>query len=137
MIVTRPRVEGGNGSLATAACTAAEAVGDLVYISDNKVGADYTVRKADVTDFAKMPAVAVVISKLSPTRAVIQFGGEVGLYSGLTAGHLYWVSDTGVPSLTPPVAGIGQRKYWQAVGLAVDSGRIRLEFNKSLKTTVG
>lgn len=134
MIVSRPRSE---GLLATATCTAGEAVGDLVYIAGNKVGADYNVRKADITDFTKMPAVAVVIHKISPTKAVIQFGGEVGLFSGLTPGHVYWVSDAGTPTATPPLPGLGQRKYQQAVGVAVDSGRIKLEFLKDLKTRVG
>jgi hypothetical protein len=36
MIVSRPRTE---GTMATGACTAGEAVGDLVYISGAKVGA--------------------------------------------------------------------------------------------------
>ena len=134
MIVTRPRSE---GLLATATCTAGEAVGDLVYISGSKLGADYQVRKADITDFTKMPAVAVVIFKISATRAVIQFGGEVGLFSGLTPGHVYWVSDAGLPTATPPTVTTGQRKYWQSVGVAVDSGRLKLEFLKDLKTRVG
>lgn len=134
MIVTRPRSE---GTLATAGCTAGEAVGDLVYISGPKSGADYTVRRADITDFTKMPAVAVIVYKISATRAVIQFQGETGLYSGLTPGHVYWVSDAGVPTSTPPSVTSGQRKYWQSIGVAVDSARIKLEFEKDLKTRVG
>jgi hypothetical protein len=134
MIVTRPRAD---GPLATAGCTAAEAVGDLVYIHAPKSGADYTVRKADITDFNKMPAAAVVIYKISATRAVIQFQGETDLYTGLTPGRNYWVSDAGVPTLTPPTVTGGQRKYWQSIGIATDSGRIRLEFEKDLKTRVG
>jgi len=133
MIVTRPRDTG----IATATCTALEAVGDLVYISAAKTGADYTVRKVDITDFTKMPAVAVVIYKLSPTRAVIQFQGETGLFTGLSPGRVYWVSDAGVPTLAPPTVILGERKYWQSVGVATDSGRIRLEFEKDLKTRVG
>jgi hypothetical protein len=101
------------------------------------VGADYTVSRADVSDYSKMPAVAVVLAKLTPTRAVIQFQGEIALYSGLTPGRVYWVSDTGVPTATPPTPGVGQRKYWQSIGVAVDSARIKLEFQKDLKTRVG
>lgn len=134
MIVTRPRVD---PALATATCTAAEAVGDLVYISGNKTGADYAVRKADVTDYTKMPVVAVIVYKISATKAVIQFGGEVGLYTGLTPGQVYWVSDSATPTNVPPTVTTGQRKYWQSVGVAVDSGRIKLEFEKDLKVRVG
>lgn len=134
MIVTRPRVD---GNLATAVCTAGELVGDLVYVSGAKSGADYTVRKADITDFTKMPAVAAIVYKLTSTRAVIQFQGETSLYSGLTPGRVYWVSDVSVPGLTLPTPGGGQRKYWQAVGVATDTGKLRLEFEKDLKTRVG
>jgi hypothetical protein len=84
-----------------------------------------------------MPAVAVIVYKISPTRAVLQFQGEVDIYSSLTPGRVYWVSDTGVPTLTPPTVVSGQRKYWQSIGVATDSGRIKLSFNKDLKTRVG
>lgn len=134
MIVSRPRVD---GSLATATCTAGEAVGDLVYISGPRVGSDYTVRKADISDYTKMPAVAIITSKLSATQAVIQFEGETGLYSGLSPGRLYWVSDSGIPTSTVPPISSGQRKYHQSIGIATDSDRIRLEFNKNLITRVG
>lgn len=134
MIVTRPR---SDSTLATATCTASESVGDLVYISGPKSGADYSVSKVDIANYAKMPAVAVVVYKITATRAVIQFGGETGLFSGLTPGKVYWVSDAGVPTATPPTVTAGQRKYWQSIGVAVDSGKIRLEFIKDLKTKVG
>lgn len=136
MIVARPRSADGLG-YATAVCTAGESVGDLVYVSGAKIGADYQVRKADVTDVAKMPAVAVIIQKISATRAVLQFQGETSLYTGLTPGHVYWVSDSGVPTSAPPTVTSGQRKYLQIVGVATDSARIRLQFEKDLKTRVG
>jgi len=134
MIVAKPRSDG----IATAVCTSAEVVGDLVYISGNRVGSDYSVRKAVNTDVTKLPAIAVVISKISTTRALIQFQGEVSIYSGLTPGHLYWVGDSGQPTSVPPVpSGAGVKKYWQPIGVATDSGRMRLDFGKNLRTRVG
>jgi len=135
MIVARPR---SDGAIATAVCTAAEVVGDLVYISGAKVGADYSVRTADNTLTAKMPAIGVIVAKISSTRALIQLQGETTLFTGLTPGTVYWVGDTGQPTSTPPSpTGPGARKYWQSIGVATDSGRIRLDFTKVLRTRVG
>ena len=134
MIVARPLVTTVFG---TATCPASAAVGDLVYISGPKVGADYTVSKVDPSDFTKFPAVAIVTVKLSATRAVIQFSGEVkGIYS-LTPGRVYWAGALGQPVLTPPVPGMGGTMRWQSLGVAVDSDTLRFEPNKNAVTRVG
>lgn len=135
MIVARPRA--ADTILATATCTVAEQAGDLVYIAGPRIGADYDVRRADITAFGKMPAVAVILYKVGATRAIIQFQGEVGLYTGLTPGRVYWVGDSGQPVLAPPTVTTGERKYWQPVGVATDSDRLYLRFYKDLKTRVG
>jgi len=135
MIVARPRSESG---LVTAVCTVAEVVGDLVYISGAKVGSDYSVRTVDNTLVTKMPAIGVIIAKPTPTKAVVQLQGETSVFSGLTPGTTYWVGDTGQPTGTPPVpSGPGARKYWQSIGVATDSGKIKLDFTKVLRTRVG
>ena len=130
MIVTRPRVD---ANIATANCTIDESIGDLVYVNSGKIGADYSVRKVDINDYNKMPAIAVVIFKISTTRAVIQFGGETSIFSGLIPGKVYWISDASIPTDVPPVPGIGERKYWQNIGVAVDNNIINLNFLKDLK----
>jgi hypothetical protein len=124
MIVAKPLQD---LSLATASCDTSDAVGDFVYISGNKSGSDYSVAKADPSLYAKIPAVAVITYKITPTRAVIQFKGEVkSIYTGLTAGKTYFLSDVGTPVDIPPTPAIGQKKYVQIVGVATDSTILRL-----------
>lgn len=135
MIVTRPLSTTGFG---TATCSSGDIVGDLVYISGPKVGPDYSVGKADPSDFSKFPAVAAIVAKLSATRAVIQFGGEIkGIYAGLTPGKVYWTGPTGIPVSTPPSPGIGGTMRWQSVGVAVDTDTLRLEPLKNAVTRTG
>lgn len=135
MIVTRPLSSAGFG---TAACDTSDAVGDLVYIAGPKTGPDYTVAKVDPSDFSKFPAVAVIIAKITSTRAVIQFGGEVrGIYTGLTPGRVYWAGSTGTPVLSPPSPVLSGKMRWQSVGVAVDSDTLRLEPLKNAVTRVG
>lgn len=128
MIVTRPL---NSARTSTAICLATLAVGDLVYISGPKVGLDLTVAKADPYDSAKFPAIAVVIAKITPTRAVVQFEGDVaGVYTGLTPGKIYWLGPTGLPSLTPPAPGLGETYRVQSLGVALDPTILRLDPQK-------
>lgn len=118
MLVARPL---SSPAKILADCQVSDAVGDLVYITGPMVGGKYVVTRADVTDLTKMPAVGVVIAKVSGTQAVIQrYGDVIGQYTGLVPGKVYWVGTDGRPSVTPPAAGVGQRAYWQAIGVAVD-----------------
>lgn len=134
MIVTRPL---NSNQRATAVCPATVAVGDLVYISGAKVGLDLTVDKADPLNFNKFPAVAAVIQKLTSTRAVVQFDGDIaGIYTGLTPGRVYWLGLNALPVLTPPFPGIGEKYRIQSLGVAVDPSILRLEPQKDAKTRV-
>lgn len=135
MIVTRPLSSTGFG---TATCDSGDSVGDLVYISGPKLGSDYQVQRADPSDYAKFPAVAVIVAKLSSTRAVLQFQGEVkGVYTGLIPGKIYWAGASGSPSATPPVAGVGGKMRVQSIGVAVDTDVLRLEPLKNAITRIG
>jgi hypothetical protein len=138
MIVTRPAGSAGSASRATASCDSGDAVGDLVYVSGNFSSGDYQVRKADVTQYVKMPVIAVIIAKLTSTRAVIQFEGEIkNQYTGLTPGRTYFVGANGRPSSTPPTPGPGQRAYVQPIGVAVDQTVLRLTPIPDMKVRIG
>ena len=74
-----------------AECLSSDVVGGMVYVRADRILDRYVVGTADPTDFSKMPAVAMIISKASSTLCEIQFRGEVtGVYSGLTPGDVRW-----------------------------------------------
>ena len=124
MIITKPIRE---TSLATAVCLSTDVVGDLVYISGNIVGGDYQVQKIDPTTGAKMPAIGVIVAKLTPTRAVVQREGAVkGVYTGLVAGKVYFAGANSQPSVTCPTPGYGGAMYVQPIGIALDSNVLQL-----------
>lgn len=136
MLVSRPLA--GARTKTTAACQSSDSVGDLVYVSGSFSGNDYVVTKADVTQYVKMPTIAVITVKLSPTRCVIQFSGEVpGLYTGLSVGRVYFVGTDSRPTAVPPTPGLGQRLYLQSIGVAVDADVLRLNPLDDMKVRVG
>jgi len=98
-------------------CTAAEAVGDPVYISGDRTGDVYPVRKADADDEDKMPAVGIIIQKLTATDCVVQMQGPVyGIFSGLDSKIPYKVGNGGGLSRTAPVPGVNGYAYIQFMG---------------------
>lgn len=87
-----------------AECTAAEAVGDFVCIADDPPNGLDVVAKADPSDFNKMPAVGVIISKSTPTECLVQWHGETpNIFSGLSSGEYYFVGADSKVSDVPPV----------------------------------
>jgi hypothetical protein len=81
------------------------------------------VTKIDVTDFTKMPAIGVIISKSNPATCVVQVLGVVtGVYGALTAPGRYFAGSTGKPSLTVPLPPAGGVAYVQTIGAALDTG---------------
>ena len=128
MIVATPLK---NTNFATAICGSGDSVGDLLHINGNIVGSDYQAEKADPIN-NKMPAIAVIVYKITTTRAVVQFEGNVNVYTGLTAGKTYYVDSLGRPALTPPSAPIGGKAYVQPVGVALDANALQLKPSKQM-----
>ncbi len=83
---------------ASAQCLATDTVGDFVYIRDEKVGRDYVVGAVDPTQGDKMPAVAFIVEKSSPTACTIMFQGYTSLYSSLVPGDIYVVGSDSRPA---------------------------------------
>lgn len=105
------------------ACTAAEAVGDFVYIVDNPVGGKDQVRKADPSTYDKMPAVGVIVEKPDLSTCWVQWLGETpAIFSGLAAGRLYFIGTDSRISGSPP-APIGRDMFIQVVAVAVSNDR--------------
>jgi len=108
----------------SADCTSAEAVGDFVRISGSQVSNRDQVRKADPADYSKLPAVGVVISKSTTTSCLVQWMGETPeIFSGLSAGNLYFLGTDSKIANTPP-APIGRDMFIQTVAVAVSSKKV-------------
>lgn len=107
-------------------CLVGDGVGSLVYITGDKVGAYYQVATIDPSDRGKMPAVGVIIHKLTSTSCVVQTGGDVdGVYSGLTPGELLFAGDGGGLDDEMPIPSGGPR-YVQTVGVSLGSDIFRI-----------
>lgn len=97
-----------------ASCTAAEAVGDAVYVTGSA-----TVRRCDPYDPSKMPAIGVITAKPTTTSCVVVTSGRARL-AGLTTGVAYFVQPNGAAAPGTPSAGPGP-VFVQRVGRAVSS----------------
>ena len=87
-----------------AECTAAESVGDFVCITDDPPNGVDLVGKADPSDFGKMPAVGVIISKSAPTDCLVQWLGETpNIFTGLSSGEVYFVGVDAKIAEVPPI----------------------------------
>lgn len=124
---------------APAICGPTDSVGDLVYISGPKSGNDFMVSKVDNKDGSKMAAIAVIVSKSTPTNANIRFSGELkDVFTGLIPGKRYFVGNTGQPVATVPTPGSPtERLYVQCVGVATNTDTLRLDFDTSIIIRVG
>ena len=98
-------------------CTVAEAIGDLVYLAGPPVSGRDQVRRADPSDVAKMPAVGVIVNKLSATSCQVQWMGETtSIFSGLATGKSCFVGPDGRVAALPSRSPAG--KFAQIVGVA-------------------
>lgn len=112
-----------------AECTAAEAVGDFVCIVDDPPNGHDLVGKADPSDFTKMPAVGVVISKSSPTLCLVQWMGETpNIFTGLSSGEIYFVGADARIAEVPPVPSTVPL-FTQFMGVATAPTRLYLRPN--------
>jgi hypothetical protein len=107
-VVARKR---SGSSVFAAWCYATDVVGDVVHIMGNKVGSYFQVTKVNIEDESTMPAIGVIVQKLSPSVCVVQHRDLVsGVYTGLTPGSTLWVgSDSRLSSTPPPSPTSGYR----------------------------
>lgn len=112
-----------------AECSVAESVGDFVCIIDDPPNGHDLVGKADPSDFSKMPAVGVIISKSSPTRCLVQWMGETpNIFSGLSSGEVYFVGADAKVAEVPPVPATVPL-FTQFMGVATAPTRLYLRPN--------
>jgi hypothetical protein len=121
------------GSIETvrpATCSAAESVGDFVYLAGNQVNGVDTVSKANPLDLSKMPAVGTIIKKISDTDCFVQWGGETpAMFSGLQTGKRYFLGSDAKPSLAPPDPSPGLPARAQSIGIALTADKLYVSTN--------
>lgn len=108
-------------------CLASDSVGDLVYVSGPPVAGRIQVEKVDIDDGAKMPAMAVIASKSSPTTCVIRISGEYTLNTAsFTEGNIVFVQENGAMGTTPPPRPNSGTRLIQRIGIALTPTRVVL-----------
>lgn len=120
-------------------CLSSDAVADCVYITGSKIGDYYQVTKADPHNgVVKMPAIGVIIEKMSPTLCRVQVTGEMeGIVTGLTPGRVVFVSSTGTLTHSLAVPGAGQLAYIQSMGVAASTDVVLVVPDFSIIKRVG
>ena len=108
-------------------CQVSDDVGDMVYVSGDLMGSYYTVTKVDYESRTKMPAIGMLVMKLTDVTCVVQVGGEVrSLYTGLTPGRHCFVGINGrLTQAVPSTPGSGVR-YSQPIAYAIASNTVLL-----------
>jgi len=104
-------------------CPSTVLVGDVVYLS-----AANTIDKAVSDDVTKRPAIGFVKSKPTPTTALIQWGGELAVYSGLTPGATQYLS--AVAGQITEVAPILPGNIVQKLGFARNATTLVIQVNR-------
>ena len=117
----------------TAVCPTSVSLGDVVYISGDKVGGMHQVDKVDITSFLKMPAIGIVIQKLTSTTAVIICSGEVaGVYGSLMPGKTYFADSNARLISTAPGSPSTGVQFVQAVAYSLASDTLFVRIHKPL-----
>ena len=123
-------VVGGADYVLPAICTAAEHVGDCVYVSGPALNGIMQVAKASVVDPTRMPAVGIVLSKATTTDCAVMVFGV--FYPGflLTPSARYFVSASA--GLVPAPIPSSRPFIVQAMGQALDENRLLLAPSRDL-----
>jgi hypothetical protein len=125
-MILEPVTGAGGGGAARdpveAVCQATDDVGHAVYVSGDKVGSLLQVTKADVDNPSKMPAIGLIVEKLSTTDCLVQLFGEVeDVYTGLTPNlSLFVGTDSRLTHVRPARPSAGTR-YVQVLARALAS----------------
>lgn len=118
----------------TANCLSSDEVGKCVRITGPATGDVYQVTTAAPLDGGgTMPAVGVIIRKVSTTTCTVQVDGLVeGVFSGLTPGKVLFVSEEGGLEHTPMTPPTGWTAYIQSMGVALSTEVVLLKPNFSI-----
>ncbi len=118
----------GLDGLVDVACLTADVVGSALAIREAPVNGKWRVHTADPSDFSKMPAVGILISKSTPTVGVAKILGTCDIFTGLMPGVNYMVGAGGTLVETVP-----NGLFWgQHLGIAVTTTMLVLHGNVNM-----
>lgn len=114
-------------------CLVTDVIGEFVYITGPAVAGVPQVTKVDIQTFGKYPSTGMIIEKSTTTRCMIIVFGEVEVSpSVLIPGRPYFIGLDGMFTNIPPLPAPGTRAAIQAVGTAIDTGRLLLNVHPQL-----
>jgi hypothetical protein len=114
-------------------CLALDVVGMFVYVTGSAVLGIPQVTKVDIQTYGKYPAVGMIVEKPTATRCLVQAFGEIAvLPAALIPGRPYFVGLDSLLTNIPPAPAPGTRAAIQAVGTAIDDGRLLLNVHPML-----
>lgn len=110
-------------------CLASDSEGDIVRISGPKSGRRLQVVSGDVTSSTGVPAIGVIIRKLSDTDCFVQMHGVCSVHSGLTPGKSYYVGTDSRPAgrTDPNYPSAGGTTFFQQIGVATDTDELLVD----------
>lgn len=127
-----------NGRAFNADCLSSDSVGMFVYITGPAILSILQVTCADITTTGKYPAVGMIVEKSSATRCFVQVLGELDISpSNLIPGKTYFVGTDGHMTSLPPVPVPFSKIAIQAIGLAIDTGRLLLNVHPAIFLRAG
>jgi len=117
----------GDNTIEDITCDASVAIGDIVRLSGS------TIVKAQANNFTNSKAIGICTSKASTTVCNVQVTGfTTTVFSGLTSGTLYFLSDSVAGQLTaiPPTT---SGSYVIRIGAAFESNKIIMQIQRIVK----
>lgn len=116
---TAPLSSSGD-QLLEAFCFASDVVGRAVYIMGNKVGDKYQVTTVDIDNIITVPAIGIILEKLTSTTCIVQTGGIIrDIYTGLTPQKPLFIGTDGMLTHTVASYPLTGRRAHQMMGQAL------------------
>ena len=120
-----------------ATCEATDAVDMYVRVTGPAVSGVRQVSRVDITDRTKMPAIGVIIEKMTLTRCRVRTYGEVPAPIVAIPGKRYFVGLDSQLTDSPPRPGPGGKIATQIIGVALDRTTILVSPNLNYIVQVG
>lgn len=109
-------------------CLPTDAVGDVVYITGDKIGERYQTTKIDIDDISTVPGIGIIVQKTAATECVVQVSGILrDVYVGLTPNKPLFAGLDARLTETPPSAPGSGRRAIQIIGQAIASSDLLIQ----------